>query len=114
MIVYTPAGFVGVHFPPLNRKPFATDTPTPEEARAALMGYVGYYGSLGVYPGMVFHNILAGISPAQGTTLRRFVEISGDQVTVRFPPTRNQQGQETTTLVTLKRLSGEADMLPRK
>jgi hypothetical protein len=114
IIVYTPAGFVGVHFPPLARKPFATDTPTADEARTALMGYVGYYGALTVYPGMVFHNILAGISPAQGTTLRRFVEIAGDEVTVRFPPTRNQQGQETTTLVTLKRLSGEADMLPRR
>ena len=33
VIVYTPAGFVGVHFPPLNRKPFAADVPTPEEAR---------------------------------------------------------------------------------
>jgi hypothetical protein len=60
VIVYTPAGFVGVHFPPLNRKPFAAETPTPEEARAALMGYVGYYGALTVYPGQVFHNILAG------------------------------------------------------
>jgi hypothetical protein len=114
VIVYTPAGFVGVHFPPLNRKAFAADTPTPEEARAALMGYVGYYGALTVYPGQVFHNILAGISPVSGTTLRRFVEMSGDEVLVRFPPTRNQQGQDTTTLVTLKRLSGEADMLPRK
>ena len=34
VIVYTPAGFVGVHFPPLNRKPFSGETPTPEEALA--------------------------------------------------------------------------------
>jgi hypothetical protein len=114
VIVYTPAGFVGVHFPPLNRKPFAADTPTPDEARAALMGYVGYYGALTVYPGQVFHNVLAGISPVGGTILKRFVEISGEQVIVRFPPNRNQQGQESTTLVMLKRLSGEAEMLPRK
>lgn len=114
VIIYTPGGFVGVHFPPLNRKPFAAETPTVEEARAALMGYVGYYGALTVYPGQVFHNILAGISPAPGTTLRRFVELSGNEVTVRFPPATNQQGQQTTTLVTLRRLSGEADMLPRR
>jgi hypothetical protein len=113
VIIYTPGGFVGVHFPPLNRKPFAAETPTAEEARAALMGYVGYYGALTVYPGQVFHNILAGISPAAGTTLKRFVELSGNDVTVRFPPTTNQQGQQTMTLVTLRRLSGEADMLPR-
>jgi hypothetical protein len=36
---------------------------------------------------------------------------SGDEVNLRFPVVRNQQGQETTTLVTMKRLSGEKDML---
>ena len=114
IIVYTPGGFVGVHFPPLNRKPFASETPTSEEARAALTGYVGYYGALTVYPGQVFHNVLAGVSPASGTILRRFVDIAGSEVTVRFPPNTNQQGQQTTTLVTLRRLSGEKEMLPRK
>jgi len=114
VIVYTPAGFVGVHFPPLNRKPFASETPTPEEARAALQGYIGYYGALGVYPGEVFHNILAGLSPAQGSILRRFADIEGDELTVRLGPGRTQQGQEATnaTIVILKRLSGVDDMLP--
>lgn len=111
VIVYTPAGFVGVHFPPLNRKPFAAETPTPEEARAALQGYIGYYGTLGVYPGEVFHNILAGTNPVQGSVLRRFADIDGDQLTVRLQ-NRNPQGQETATIVILKRLSGAAEMLP--
>jgi hypothetical protein len=113
VIVYTPAGFVGVHFPPLNRKPFAADAPTPEEARAALQGYIGYYGALTVYPGQVFHNILAGVSPTAGTILRRSAVISGDELTVQLPATRNQQGQEAQTIVILKRLSGEAEMIPR-
>ena len=113
VIVYTPAGFVGVHFPPLNRKPFAADTPTPEEALAALRGYIGYYGALTVYPGQVFHNILAGVSPISGTTLRRSAVISGDELTVQLPRTRNQQGEDAQTVVILKRLSGEAEMLPR-
>jgi Lipocalin-like domain len=113
VIVYTPAGFVGVHFPPLNRKPFAADTPTPEEAQAALRGYIGYYGALTVYPGQVFHNILAGVSPVGGSILRRSAVISGDELTVQLPATRNQQGQENQTIVILKRLSGEADMLPK-
>jgi hypothetical protein len=115
IIVYTPGGYVGVHFPPLNRKPLAADAPTADEARAALMGYVGYFGALTVYPGQVFHNVLAGLSPAPGSILRRFLDMSpaGDEVTVRFPPATNQQGQQTTTLVTLRRLSGEAEMLPR-
>jgi hypothetical protein len=113
VIIYTPGGFVGVHFPPLNRKPFAAETPTADEARAALMGYIGYFGALTVYPGEVFHNILAGTSPSAGTTLRRFAEIKGDELTVRLTPTGNQQAQ-TTTVVILRRLSGEAEMLPRK
>ena len=74
VIVYTPGGFVGVHFPTLNRKPFAAENPTAEEARAALQGYLGYYGALTVYPGEVFHNILGGVSPAAGShlaTIRR-------------------------------------------
>ena len=74
VIVYTPAGFVGVHFPPLNRKPFAADAPTPEEAQAALRGYIGYYGALTVYPGQVFHNILGvqqQILIAVGSLVRR-------------------------------------------
>jgi hypothetical protein len=113
VIVYTPSGFVGVHFPPLNRKPFAAETPTADEALAALRGYIGYYGALTVYPGQVFHNILAGVSPIGGTVLRRSAAISGDELTVQLPRTRNQQGDEAQTVVTLRRLSGEAEMLPR-
>ncbi len=113
VIVYTPGGFVGVHFPPLNRKPFAAETPTADEARAAIMGYIGYFGALTVYPGEVFHNILAGTSPSAGTTLRRFAEISGNELTVRLTPTGNTQGQ-TSTIVILRRLSGEAEMVYRK
>jgi hypothetical protein len=113
VIVYTPAGFVGVHFPPLNRKPFTADAPTPEEAQAALRGYIGYYGALTVYPGQVFHNILGGVSPVGGSILRRSAEINGDELVVQLPRTRNQQGDEAQTVVVLKRLSGAADMLPR-
>jgi hypothetical protein len=113
VIVYTPAGFVGVYFPTLNRKPFAAETPTPEEARAALQGLLAYYGALTVYPGQVFHNILAGVSPVGGSILRRAAVIKGDELTVQLPATRNQQGQEAQTIVILKRLSGEADMMPR-
>jgi hypothetical protein len=113
VIVYTPAGFVGVHFPPLNRRTFAADAPTPEEAQAALRGYIGYYGALTVYPGQVFHNILAGVSPVGGSILRRSAVISGDELTVQLPRTRNQQGDEAQTVVILKRLSGADDMLPR-
>jgi hypothetical protein len=112
VIVYTPGGFVGVHFPTLNRKPFAAENPTADEARAALQGYLGYYGALTVYPGEVFHNILGGTSPAAGSILRRYAEIKDNELTVRLTPTGNQP-VTTQTIVVLRRLSGVDDMLPR-
>jgi hypothetical protein len=113
VIVYTPGGFVGVHFPTLNRKPFAGENPTADEARAALQGYLGYYGALTVYPGEVFHNILGGVSPAAGSILRRYADIKDKELTVRLTPTGNQP-VTTQTIVMLRRLSGVDDMLPRK
>jgi hypothetical protein len=113
VIVYTPSGFVGVYFPPLSAKPFAGSDPTDQEARDALRGFVAYFGALTVYPGQVFHHILGGLSPQGPTTLKRFFDLgpAGDEVNLRFPVAINQQGQETTTFVTMKRLSGERDML---
>jgi hypothetical protein len=112
VIVYTPGGFVGVHFPTLNRKPFAAENPTADEARATLQGYLGYYGALTVYPGEVFHNILGGVSPAAGSILRRYADIKDNELTVRLTPTGNQQ-VTTQTIVVLRRLSGADEMLPR-
>ena len=114
-IVYTPAGFVGVHFLPINAKPtpFAGEVPTPEEARAAVQGYIGYYGALSVYPGQVFHNLMSAMSNVPGTILRRFADFSkdGNELNVHFAPVRDQQGRMVATWVTLRRLSGEVEML---
>jgi hypothetical protein len=110
VIVYTPGGFVGVHFPSLGRSPFAGDTPTEEEAQA-VRNYLGYYGALGVYPGEVFHNVLGGVSPSAGAILRRFARITGDELVVTIP-SNNPQSTFATT-VRLRRLSGADEMLPR-
>jgi Lipocalin-like domain len=113
VIVYTPSGYVGVHFPPLNRARFTADQPTPQEALTAIRGYVTYFGSYTLYPGAVFHHQLAVLGPGQGNTLRRYFEMTGDQILLRFPPAQAQgQGEEARTVVTLKRLSGEGDMMP--
>jgi len=40
------------------------------------------------------------------------LEMSGDEVTIKFPSTTDAQGQELSTPVTLRRLSGEASMIP--
>ena len=116
VIVYTPSGYVGVHFPPRNRAKLASEQPSEEEARAALAGYIGYFGALTVYPGQVFHHPLANIGLiANGNTIKRFYELSSDNATatITFPATANGQGQQTTTSVTLKRLSGIDELMPR-
>jgi hypothetical protein len=116
VIVYTPGGFVGVHFPPRGRKRFAGAAPTAEEAQAALRGYIGYFGALSVYPGEVSHNILTGISPTPGSILRRYADIDGDTLVVRLEPLfrpASDRPRTTVTEVVLHRLSGAEDMLPR-
>ena len=112
IIVYTPSGYVGVHFPPLNRQRFAGAVPTDDEARAAIAGFVSYYGAYTLHPGIVFHHRLIILGNAQGDSLKRFYEITNDEINLKFPPVMNQ-GQEVRTVVTLKRLSGEAEMMPR-
>lgn len=110
VIVYTPSGYVGVHFPPMNRARFATMLPTDDEARAAIAGFVSYYGAYTLSPGVVFHHRLIILGTAPGDTLKRFYTITGDTLTLKFPPGRNQQGEEIRTEVTLRRISGEKDM----
>ena len=115
VIVYTPAGFVGVHFPSVGREPFSSDSPSADEARAGLRGYIGYFGALGVYPGEVSHNILAGISPGTGAILRRAAEIDGDELVVTLQNTgaiESGEQPESATTVVLRRLSGADEMLP--
>lgn len=113
VIVYTPSGYVGVHFPPLNRQRFAGAAPTDDEARAAIAGFVSYYGAYTLYPGLVFHHRLVILANPQGDSLRRFYDITGDELNLKFPAVTNQ-GQEIRTVVTLKRISGEKDMLQNR
>ena len=82
VIVYTPGGFVGVHFPSIGREPFAGPVPTDEEAQSGVRGYLGYFGTLGVYPGEVSHNVLSGISPSTGSILSRYARFEGDRLIV--------------------------------
>ncbi len=112
IIVYTPSGYVGVHFPPMGRATFAAPVPTADEAAAAIRGFVSYYGAYTLSPGVVFHHRLIILGTAPGDTLKRFYAIDGDTLTLKFPPARNPQGETIRTEVTLKRISGEREMIP--
>jgi hypothetical protein len=116
VIVYSPAGFVGVHFPTRNRPRFASGEPTDAEAKQP-GNYLGYYAALGLYPGgrhqgLIFHNILGG-GVTTGSTLRRFFDLRGDDLDLTFPVATNRQGGRTQTYVKLRRLSTVDDMLGR-
>jgi len=116
VIVYTPTGHMAVlYLPPPGRKPFAGPTPTVDEARAALQGSVSYFGTYIVQPKSraVFHYQLGAVNPAAvgGSFMRNF-EIAGAEVTLLFPPT-TLNGEQVRNTLTLKRLSGVAEMWPR-
>jgi hypothetical protein len=114
VIVYTPSGYVGVHFPPLNRAKFAAALPTDDEAQAAIRGFVSYYGSYTLYPGLVFHHRLMILGNGASDSLRRFYEITGDELTLKFPPGgAGPLGPDGRTNVVLKRISGATDMIPK-
>ena len=115
VIVYTPAGYFGVHFPVPDRARFAADMPTPDEAQAAFSGYIGYFGALGVYPGEVAHNVMAGTQPSAGAILRRFAEVDGDEAVLTIPSGRptSDDGAVFVTTVNMRRLSGMDELLSR-
>jgi len=116
MIVYTPSGHVAVHFLPPPRRRFAEERPTADEARAAMAGYVCYEGIFTTFPerGFVHHYLLASLQPAAaGDRFRRFFEIVGDELSLRLPEAV-VNGQATRTTVTLRKISGEAQMLPTR
>jgi hypothetical protein len=115
IIVYTPAGYFGVHFPVPDRARFAADVPTADEAQAAFSGYIGYFGALGVYPGEVAHNVMAGTQPSAGAILRRFAEVEGDEAVLTIPTGRAASGDaaQFVTTVNMRRLSGLEELLPR-
>jgi hypothetical protein len=86
--------------------------PSADEARAAIAGFVSYYGPYTLASGTVFHHRLIILGTAPGDTLKRFYTINGDLLTLRFPPVRNAQGEEVKTEVVLRRVSGEREMIP--
>ena len=86
IIVYTPSGYVGVHFPPMNRQRFAGATPTDDEARAAITG-VRQLLRRRTRCTRASCSITGSSSSAtpQGDSLKRFYEITNDQLNAEVP-----------------------------
>lgn len=88
-IMYDPVGYMGVVIMQAGRQPYAGETPTPDEALAALRSYVSYFGtySVNAEEGYVTHHLQGNVSPAGAfNDNQRFYEFSGDQLVLMPPP----------------------------
>lgn len=91
MLIYTLDGHMSVHLVRRDRPRFATDDRmggTPEQIRAAFIGYQGYFGTFTVNEaeGSITHHIEAGSFPNWvGADQKRFYERTGKRLTLRTP-----------------------------
>jgi len=87
-IAYGPDGRMSVQIAKMPRPKFASEkdeSPTPEEAREAYLGYVAYFGTYTVDEAsrVVTHHVEASLRPSYaGTDQRRPATLEGDRLTL--------------------------------
>ena len=79
-ITYSDTGQMGVHIMPKIREKFASNVPTPEEAKAALRGYTGYFGTYTVdgKDKFVVHHRVGQINPGGMVDAKRYYDFVPD------------------------------------
>ncbi len=89
MIYYAPSGDMVVQVSPGNKISKAGAKPTPEEALAALDGYIAYFGSYTIddHARTVTHHRKGSIQPGDTADLVRRYAIEGDTLTLSPPDT---------------------------
>ena len=87
-IIYDPAGYVAVSIMPVGRKKYAGQQPTDDEAKTAMTGYAGYFGTFVVNEkeGFVTHRLQGSVNPGMAADQKRFFELSGNRLTLKPPP----------------------------
>ena len=87
-IIYDPAGYMAVAIMPSGRQKYADAQPTPEEAKAALTGYTGYFGTFTVNEAerFVTHHLQGSLNPSMGADQKRLFEFSGNRLMLKPPP----------------------------
>lgn len=107
-IIYMPSGLMAVH---LMREPdrptYAGESPTADEAAAAVRTYGGYFGPFTVHAddGYVMHRRTGGVDPgAAGVDAQRFYEFRGDRL-VLMPPPREVDGRTVRRFIHWDRIS---------
>jgi Lipocalin-like domain len=89
IIYYDPSGSMVVQVAPDTERGKAGSAPTPDEAQAALLGYVAYFGTYTVdeRARTVTHHRHASVQPGDVADLVRGFEFSGDRLILRPPGT---------------------------
>ena len=89
IIYYDPSGSMVVQVAPDKERAKAGSAPTPDEAQAALAGYIAYFGTYTVDEGArtVTHHRQASVQPGDVADLVRGFEFSGDRLILRPPGT---------------------------
>jgi Lipocalin-like domain len=85
LIYYDSTGHMGVHVAPDLERGKAGSEPTPEEAKAALKGYVSYFGTYSIdeEARTVTHHRMSSVQPGDVAALVRGYEFTGDQLILR-------------------------------
>jgi Lipocalin-like domain len=89
IIYYDPSGSMVVQVAPDKERSKAGSAPTPDEAQAALLGYIAYFGTYTVdeTAATVTHHRHASVQPGDAADLVRGFEFSGDRLILRPPGT---------------------------
>ena len=85
LIHYDPSGHMSVQVAPDRKRNKAGSEPTPEEAKAALAGYIAYFGTYTVdeRAGTVTHHRLGSVQPGDPPEVVRGYEFAGDRLILR-------------------------------
>jgi len=84
-----------------DRKTFASESPTPEEAKAAYVSYMAYYGTfeINAEDGILLNHVEGALNPDWvGGDQIRYFEFSDDKITLRTPPIKRGDIEITGTL----------------
>ena len=109
MIMYDAGGHMSVHAMRRGRPRLASDDvhlATPEQAKAAFVGYGAYFGTYEVdeRAGLVIHHVEGALLPNwEGSNQRRRFTLAGDKLTLE-PPEFKAAGQQRTRRLTWERM----------
>ena len=98
-IIYDPAGYMGVTIMEPDRRPYAGNQRTPEEALATYSTYTSYFGAFTVNEaeGYLTHQLEGSLNTrGAGSDYQRFYTFSGNRLTLQPPAGENGNKTELT------------------